>query len=61
MPRNYYRHDEWAEARQEKIDDFRRFNDNEAAIENERFERASAEEARKARVAKYLAECGESE
>lgn len=42
---------EWAEARQEKIDDFRRFNANEAAIENERFERESAEEARKARLA----------
>ena len=46
---------EWQEARNEKIEDFRRFNDNEARIEEERFTRANDDEARKARLAKNAA------
>lgn len=42
--RTRYRPSEFDEARQERADDFRRFNANEAAIEN-------AEAARKARLA----------
>ena len=47
---------EWHEAREEKAADYRRFSQNEAALEDEAFRRAQGEEARKARLAKAVAD-----
>lgn len=52
---------EFDEARQERADDFRRFNQNEAAIEREGQERMNAEEARLARLAKFAGEIARQE
>lgn len=46
---------EWQEARQERIDDFHRFNDNEAVMERQHYAGIDAETERKARLAKNAA------
>ena len=56
MPRN-----EWQEARDERAADFRRFNDNEAAMEREHYARLDADAERKARLAKFAAEIAKIE
>lgn len=56
MPRN-----EWQEAREELAADFRRFNNNEAAMEREHCASLDADAERKARLAKFAAEIAQME
>jgi hypothetical protein len=46
---------EWEEARQERIDDFRRFNDNESEIASAQYRAENDQAARRERLAKAMA------